>query len=228
MIRLPPILAALLAVLAGAFPLSAQTIDIRTLALRAGDMPEVYVKDATDHHPLRFSSVQPAEAVRALAANPLPLYRRGTDAAGREGFAVIQQVKLPDEARGILLLGWADGDKARYIAIKDDFAAARYNDWLLVNASTRPVGFRVGDTGKPILLKPGVSTTHRIGVAAGEGATVLAQAPFNGKDKVFYSTYWPVYAGKRSVVLFVDDGPRILVKRISDLLAPASPEKTPG
>jgi hypothetical protein len=228
MIRMFSSPAALLATLVGVFPISAQTIDIRTLAMRAEQMPEVFVKDAKDHVPLQFSSAQPTGVVRALAASPLPLYRRETDADGKQGFVVSQQVKLPDGANGILLLGWIDGDKSRYIAIKDDFAAARFNDWLLVNASTRPVAFRVGDTGKPILLKPGVSTTHRIPVAEGEGATVLAQAPLNGKDKVFYSTYWPVYAGKRSVVLFVDDGPKILVKRISDPLAPAGTGKTPG
>ena len=208
--------------------LSAQTIGIRTLAMRAGAMPEVHVRDAKGHLPLRFSPVQPSEVVGALTANPLPLYRRETDAKGKEGFVVSQQVKLPDGANGILLLGWADGGKTRYVAIKDDFSAARYNDWLLINASTRPVAFRVGDSGKPILLKPGVSTTHRIPVAEGEGATVLAQAPLDGKDKVFYSTYWPVYAGKRSIVLFVDDGPKILVKRISDSLAPAGNGKSPG
>lgn len=225
MSRLLPSLIALFATLLGIPPTSAQTIEIRTLALRAGDLPEVFVKGTKEHFPLKFSAVQPTEVVRALSANPLPLYRREVAADGKTGFVVSHQVKLPAGARGILLLAWTVGDKTRYLAIEDDFAAAGYNDWLLINTSTRPIAFKVGETAKPILLNPGVSTTHQISVAKGEGATVLAQAPLNGKNKVFYSTYWPVHAEKRSVVLFVDDGPKIIVKRISDQLASDSSGK---
>ena len=47
--------------------------------------------------------------------------------------------------------------------------------------------------------------------------------PVNGEAKTFYSTYWPVHKGKRALVLFVDDGSKIRVKRISDALVPAKP-----
>lgn len=221
-------LVALFAALLCILPASAQTIDIRTLALRGGDMPEVHVMGPKGHFPLKFSAVQPTETVRALSANPLPLYRSETAADGKPEFIVAHQVKVPNGARGILLLAWSVGDEARYLAINDDFAAAGYNDWLLINTSARQIAFKVGETGKPILLNPGVSATHRISVTKGTGATVLAQAPINGKNKIFYSTYWPVHAEKRSVVLFADDGPKIIVKRISDQLAGATPDEEAG
>lgn len=88
----------------------------------------------------------------------------------------------------------------------------------MINASSHPIAFKAGDTAKPLLLKPGVSTTHPVTAAKGEGIEITAQASLKGKVRTFYSTFWPVYADKRSVVVFVDDGTRILVKRISDSL----------
>lgn len=219
--RLSSSLAALVVTVFGLCGAPAQTIDVRTFALRADDMPEAYIKGPKDFIPLRFSSVQPGEVVRALAANPLPVYRTETDAKGKTAYVVSDQVNLPVGARGILLLGWSGGGKARYVAIEDDFAAANYNDWLLINTCSRPVAFKVGEKSKPILLKPGASATYRITVPKGEGATVVAQAQFDGKDKIFFSTYWPVYAEKRTVALFVDDGSKIILRRISDKLAKA-------
>jgi len=51
------------------------------------------------------------------------------------------------------------------------------------------------------------------------------QAPLKGKVRTFFSNFWPVYADKRSVVVFVNDNDRIIVKRISDSMAPTIPEK---
>jgi len=196
-----------------------ETIAVRTLALRAGDMPEVHLRGVKDHVALEFSAVQPGQTLRALAANPLPLYRKETDSRGKEAWVVSHNVKIPAAAKGILLLALPDGDQSRFLAIKDDFAGARYNDWLLINASSKPVAFAVGEKAKPVLIASGTSTTHRVSAARGQGTAVLAQAPIDDKPTVFYSTYWPVYDDRRTVVLFADSGPKILVKRISDILA---------
>jgi hypothetical protein len=204
------------------------TIAVRTLALRADEMPELFLHTGKEYLPLRFSAVQPTETLQVLAANPLPLYRSGTDANGKAGFIIAHRVKLPDRAAGILLLGWKQGEEPRFVPVKDEFAKAGYNDWLLINASQHPVAFKAGETATPLLLKPGVSVTHRIGAEKGEGIAVTAQAPLKGKVKTFFSTFWPVYADKRSLVVFVDDGTRILVKRISDSLAAPDPAKKPG
>jgi len=207
----------------GGTPANAQTISVRTLALRSGELPEVYLKGPEEFFPLEFSAVQPSEPVRAIAANPLPLYTSGMDDKGEQAFVAAHKLKVPAGARGILLVAWNTGEEVRYVAIKDDFGSARYNDWLLINAATRPVAFMVGENAKAMVVAPGTSTTHRISAKQGEGATVLAQAPFDGEAKTFFSTYWPVYPDKRTVVLFVDDGSKIRVKRISDKLAAVKP-----
>jgi hypothetical protein len=193
-------------------------IAVRTLALRPEEIPGLFIHTGKEHSPLGFSAVQPGEVVMAQAANPLPLLRSGTGADGKAAYVVAHKVKLPDQSAGILLLGWKEGEEARFVAIKDEFAKAAYNDWLLINASSRPVAFKAGETATPLLLKPGVSTTHRIGAAKGEGVAVTAQAPIKGKTRTFFSTYWPAYPDKRSVVIFVDDGEKIVCKRISDAL----------
>jgi hypothetical protein len=219
MIRLPAtiLVTCLLWVSAAA---SGQTIAVRSLALRSGDLPDVYLKGPKDFHLLPFSSVQPGALIRAVKASPLPLYRRVMNEEGEAGYAVAQKLAVPSGARGLLLVGWMSGKEARYVAIKDDFGSARFNDWLLINTGKRPVAFRVGEKEKPVVLAPGSATTHRIGAAKGTGVAVLAQAPIRGRTRTFFSTYWPVPEGKRTVVLFVDDGEKIRVKRISDQLAP--------
>ena len=224
MIRLPAIIL-VTCLLCGSAAASGQTIAVRSLTLRSGDLPEVYLKGPKDFHLLPFSPVQPGELIRAVKASPLPLYRKVTSDEGEAGFTVAQKVAVPSGAGGLLLLGWMSGNEARYVAIKDDFGSARFNDWLLINTGKRPVAFRVGEKEKPVMLAPGSSTTHRIGAAEGTGVAVLAQAPLRGRTRTFFSTYWPVPEGKRTVVLFVDDGEKIRVKRISDKLAPpAEPE----
>jgi hypothetical protein len=179
-------------------------------------MPEVYLKGPDEYVALEFSAVQPAAAIRAVAVNPLPLYTSEMNDKGQQAFVAGHKVKIPAGSGGILLLGWTDGGQSRYVAIKDNFGSARYNDWLLINAASRPVAFMVGENAKAVVVKPGTSTTHRISARKGEGAAVLAQAPFDGEARTFFSTYWPVYDNRRSVVLFIDDGERIRVKRISD------------
>lgn len=195
-----------------------ETIAVRTLALGTGEMPEVYMRGVKEHVALEFSTVQPGEMLRAMAASPLPLFLKETDARGNEAWIVAQNVNVPAGAKGILLLALPDGDQTRFLAIKDDFAGARYNDWLLINASSKPISFAVGEGAKPVLIASGSSTTHRVSAPAGQGTVVLAQAPIDDKPTVFYSTYWPVYDDRRTVVLFADSGPKILVKRISDIL----------
>jgi len=200
---------------------TAQTINVRTLALRAGELPEVYLRVGEKYEKLRFSAVQPSSTVRAIRVNPLPLYKRETDAEGKDVYVVAYKIKIPTGAKGIMLLGWKSGDKVRHLAIKDDFSKARFNDWLLINTSKKPIIFKVGQKAKPFLVKAGSAETYPLKrVREGKGTEVTAHAKFKGKVKLFFSTYWPVFPGKRMVVLFVDDGRKIRVKRIIDKLVP--------
>jgi len=198
---------------------TAQTINVRTLALRAGEMPEVYLRNGEEYEKLRFSAVQPSATVSATRVNPLPLYKLEMDEEGKDVYVVTERIKIPTGARGILLMAWKSGDEARYLAIKDDFRKARFNDWLLINTSKRPIIFKVGEKAKPFIVKPGSSDTYPLKkVREGKGTEVTAHAKFKGKIKLFFSTYWPVFPGNRMVVLFIDDGRKIRVKRISDKL----------
>lgn len=195
---------------------ASQTITVRTLALGTLEMPDLFLKGEKDYLPLRFSARQPGVPVLAVAANPLPLHLAQTDEDGLVTYAEARRIPIPPGTRSILLLGWMAGDELRFVAIHDDFRAARANDWLLINTSSRPVAFSLGEGGDPVLVRPGESTTRRFPVRPGEGAAVLARAPFDGESKMFLSTYWPVHTDRRSVVLFFDDDRLIRAKRISD------------
>lgn len=210
----------LLSILIGTTVASSEPIRVRTLSLGAKEMPVVHLKTAKGHQALRFSTVQPTQAVTATYANPLPLYKSELDEAGNKVFVIDQTVKVPVGAKGILLLGWKTGEKTQYVAIKDDLSTTRYNDWLLINTTRTPILFQVGEKAKPIKIAPGGSETYKITTEKNKGASVIAQAPREGVVKIFYSTYWPVHANKRAIVLFINDGSKIRVKRISDKLSP--------
>ena len=168
-------------VLVGGGISSAQTISVRTLALQSGEMPKTFLKGPKEHHPLRFSTVQPELAVKALSASPLPLYRSTLDEDGNPAFAVAAKVKIPAGAGEILLLGWAANKQARYLAIKDDFGSASFDDWILINTTKKQIAFQVGEKAKPIVMNPGASMKYRVRAEKGKGATVLAQQAVNGK-----------------------------------------------
>lgn len=53
---------------------SEEKIAVRTLALRADEMPVLFIHTGTEYLSLDFSAVQPGEIAMALTANPLPLY----------------------------------------------------------------------------------------------------------------------------------------------------------
>lgn len=202
----------------------ADTMPVRTLALKKGEMVEHFLMGEKGQEAMRFSAVQPSVVMKAARVDPLPIYKIVENDEGERAFVVDQKVKIPSGAKGVLLLGWPVGGKNHYVAIADDFVGAGFDDWLLINASKKPIAFKVGDQTKPIRLMPGSSEKYRIRENKGRGAAVLAQAEIKGKVKTFYSTYWAVQPGKRVMALFVDDGEKIRVKRISDKLAPPKEE----
>jgi hypothetical protein len=187
-------------------------------------LPELYLRGEEEYHVLEFSSVQPGVLIPALRRNPLPIFRKTEDDEGEVVFEPAYQVKLPSDAGGILLLGWTSDDEFRHVAIEDNFRAARFNDWLLINTSGKPVAFQVGEDAKPAVMAPATSITHRVKAQKDQGVAVTAQAPFRGEPRTFFSTFWPVPDGKRTVVLFFDDGEKVRIKRISDRLEPAAEE----
>ncbi len=215
------ILAAALCALIPPAAAAEKTLGVRTLMLESGELPETYLKGAKGHLPVRFSNIQPSKPLRVLYKNPLPIFRTGTDPEGNEVFTEVGSAKLPPNARGILLLCWQSGDTTRFKAIRDDFDSARSGEWMLINATTKPIAFRIGKDTKAIRVAPGSSETHRISAKANKGAAVTAATPAGKEWKMFFSTYWPVYADKRCLVLFVADGEKIRVKRITDRIVKA-------
>jgi hypothetical protein len=197
----------------------ADVIGVRGLALqRKVPMPERYVKVKDGHEFIHFLSSQPVELIKAIVESELYLYEKKMNDEGQEVYEIAERIKLPFGARGILLLGWKDEGKYRYLAIKDHFSDAKYNDWLMINTTSKTLGIQVGKKKKPFFLKPKQETECKIDSPAEVGAAVIGRANLEGEVKEFYSTYWPIRKGERSIVVFVDQKNKIIVKKISDIL----------
>lgn len=212
------LLPAVIASLVCGVPAFAQKISVRTMALTSADMPELYLKTEGDEPltPVAWPSRQPSKPIVALRDGALPLYRCETDDKGKASLKVAHRVKVPADAGEILLLGWSDGDEIRLHALKDDFMGADFNDWLLINFSSKVIAFRIGEGSLPIKLQSGDSRIYRIAVPRNKGATALGQAMIRGEARTFYSTFVPVKDGQRTIMLFADDGEKIRTKRIID------------
>ncbi len=212
------LLPVVIASLACGVPAFAQKISVRAMALTSENMPELYLKTDGDKALtlVAWPSRQPSEPIVALRDGALPLYRRETDDKGKESLTVAHRVKVPADAGEIVLLGWSDGGEIRLHAVKDDFMGADFNDWLLINFSSKVITFRIGEGSLPIKLKDGDSRIYRIAVPRNKGATALGQAMIRGEAKTFYSTFVPVKDGQRTIMLFADDGEKIRTKRIID------------
>ena len=211
----------LVAALISCSSLVARDLNVRSLALDKGqDLPERYLKVGDEYVALPFSSMQPGELVQvSIDASSLPLFESVKGPAGEVSYRVVKEVKLPPGAKGVLLLGWLAPEGARYLAIDDDFMSAKYNDWLLVNTAPKEVGFRIGEDNKPIMISANGVTKYKLTAAEGTGVAVVARAKWGDKVKTFYSTYWPVRAGERGIVIFFyQKGERMAVRKITDML----------
>ena len=199
-----------------------EKINIRCMALNNEPMPEMKVHTTDGLVTLDFSPIQPSLAVRASFANPLPLY--GLDSApGKKDGPPPVTVKLPSNAREILLLAWINGETTSYLAIKDDFSSSKRDDWLLVNTTAAPIAIQVGHETQTKRVGPGAYEPFKVLAPANEGAAVTAAVLREKKWHPFYETYWPVYADKRNIIFFFADGKKIRVKPVWDQLSPPAP-----
>lgn len=206
----------------GRFPL-------RVMALSESGLPEVYVKAGANYVPLEFSATQPSLAIQASYANPLPLYRLQDTPEGRKDYAVTAKVALPESGKGILLLGWGTSEKASYLPISDDFSGSSSADWLVINATNKPLAMQLGKGTSFVKLPPSGATPFRVMAEQNQGAAVVIAEPLAGdRWKTFYSTYWPIYPDRRCLVLFVNTGDKIKVKKISDIKPPPSEQQEAG
>jgi hypothetical protein len=194
-------------------------ISVRTLQLAAGELPDSWVMVADEKEPVKLAwlTSQPTEPLRVvLDKGKLKLFRYALGQDGKMAVDDVRVIPLPEAATEVLLLGWASDGKGKYVAIKDHFLQAKFDDWIAINTSPHPVAVRAGRKSDPVRVDPGKSVVFRPEIEEGKGVAMIAQAPYKGKLKTFLSTYWPAFAGQRTMIVFFDDGERMRAKRIGD------------
>lgn len=193
-------------------------VSVRTLQLAADELPESWVIVAGEKEPVKLTwqTSQPTEPLRVVHDGQLKLFRYSM---GEEGKMVVDDVKaipLPAAATEVLLLGWVSDEKGKYVALKDYFLQAKFDDWIAINTSPNPVAVKAGSKSDPVRVDPGKSVVFKPRIEEGKGVEMIAAAPYKGRTKTFLSTYWPAFAGQRTMILFFDDGERMRAKRIGD------------
>lgn len=199
--------------------LVAETIDVRTLLVGEGHRaPERYLKKQGSYQLLTFLQRQPSSLVRAEIAEGLPLYEK-VDVAGKPSeYRIIDIVKLPEAAKAVLILALSVDDEYSYVALDDEYFNASYDRWLLINTTPKALFFKVGSLKEAIQVEPYGKKIQEFELPDSGGVPVLGRAVFDGKEKTFYSTYWPVRPSERPFVVFTEKGNRIRVSKISDIL----------
>jgi hypothetical protein len=214
---IPSQLFTLFAAAALACPLLAQSekLDLRTLSLGSAEFPQLWAMNATTPVAIAFSTIQPSEPLRLTRTDPLRIFKGKLTDKGQPADPTPTLVKLPADS-SILLLGWMAGETPRFFPIPDPFTAARTDDWLVINSTTKPIAIQIGANTQPTPVKPSSHAPVRVTAPVNEGAAVIVAIPKDPGWKTIYSTYWPIYPDKRCLVLIVEDGPKIRVKVIAD------------
>lgn len=202
------------------------TVSLRTLALAPDMETDLFIRSEDAYEPLGFSHYQPSKALLALTASGravLPLYRQVPAESGETVYAKAREVRLPEGASQVILLGTRNGEGVALVAVKDNLGADE-RDWLLVNATRRPIAFQLGSDTKPRPIPPGEAVFYRVEVPSGKGAAVRVAAFMDEGWERFYSTFWPVYEGQRGLIIFVPDGERVRLSNFFETVAEAQPD----
>lgn len=211
--RLMRIFALLLSLTAAAAAQDAKII-LRTLAIGEAKFPALLVKEKSSYLPLAFSAVQPSAPVKADRISPLPLFPEIPEGAGKKQKPPYF-VKLPDSGR-VLLLGWMAGEKPRFLALPDYTSKGKADEWAVINFTSKDIAIKLGNDRKPTLFKSSVSGAIKLSSPVGQGIAVSMATEEEGVWKIFYSTYWPVYADQRGLVLAYDLDGKVKIKLIFD------------
>lgn len=201
--------------------LAAREINMRTLALdKTTDLPERHVKVGEEYVALSFNYIEPGKVMPVIAGETsLPLFESVKSEEGKVTYKMVKEVKLPTEAKGVLLLGWMTSEGPRYLAVDDNFMSAKHDNWLLINTAPKDVAFRIGDDNNPIMLNANSIKDYKLTAPEGTGVSVVGQAKWDEKVKTFYSTYWPIKSGERGIVIFFyQKGDRMALRKITDIL----------
>ncbi len=192
-------------------------VSLRALALTSGEFPDLWALNAATPVKIGFSPVQPSETIRVNRANPWPVYQGALNEQGNPVDASPAKLRLP-EAPGILLLGWMLDGKVRLVPVPDSNPAGKFDDWFLINASSKSIAVQVGATNKPVVFKSAAHEVFKINVKAGEGAAIVMASQEGATWTKFFSTYWPVHADKRCLIVVTESEDRIEAKQIFEEL----------
>lgn len=204
--------------LAGMAAAQDSTVSVRTLQLATGELPESWVRVADQKEPVKLTwlTSQPTEPLKVLHDGQLKLFRYTMGENGKMVMDDVRLVPLPAAATEILLLASMSEGKAKYVAIKDQFIQANFNDWIAINTSANPVALMAGGKSDPVRVDSGKSLVFQPKIEEGKGVEMTAKALYKGKLKTFLSTYWPAFPNQRTMIFFFDDGERMRAKRIGD------------
>ena len=195
------------------------TVGVRALVIGdASAMPERYLSTKKGYEILKFTNAQPSELIHADRTEKLPLFAKIPAGSEKDSYQAVQEVSLPAAAKNVLLLFWKGSESLNCFAVNDNILEANYNNWLMINTTEKPIGFLIGRGEEPFFIKPNGILKCRITSKHGGGVEVEGRAKWDGRIKTFYSTYWPIREGERSIVIFLRKGGRIKVKKISDYL----------
>ncbi|HKK19590.1 MAG TPA: hypothetical protein VJ952_13005 [Opitutales bacterium] len=201
--------------------LTADTLGVRSLGFGADNKTmKPYLEVGGRYHLLAFPQSQPDRITYVNHDVTMPLYDKTVNSDGTHSYKIIETVKLPEDARSILLLRLDAKSAGKYLVIDDMFLEADYSDWLMINTTSKPIDIEVAEENYRI--KPKSNKICKTGTPAGEAASITGLVKWEDQLRKFYSTYWPVRKGERSIVIFSEQGNRIRIKRIADAL-PSDP-----
>lgn len=194
---------------------------VRTMALSSIETPPLFLATSSDEkwQTATWPQRQPSRPVETfIQEGVLSLFIMNLNPESKNEYTVAHQIKIPSGSREILLFAWMASGKLQLQPVADDFLGRNHDRWLLINFSSKQIAFRVGDESTPVILKKKTSKLYKINVAEDKPASILGQARIRGdKPKLFYSSYFPVKKGRRTIVIFTDYGDKIRTKLIADL-----------
>lgn len=198
------------------------TLSLRTLATDKGEMPTWHVQVSEDEYvKVEWPDSQPSAAIKIPTGKELQLCEQAADEEGEAKYKAAMKVAIPEGTKEVLLLGSAGGDDGavKVVAIPDLYSQAKFNDWLVINQSTRMVTLRFGKDNDAIELEAGSSGIYKIEGEPGKGGEVVAEAKIkDGSMRKIYSTYWSPSEKQRALILFTDDRGAVKVRRVIDFL----------
>jgi len=190
---------------------------VRTLALiDVSSENTQYIKTEGGYQALEFSQRQASQAIKVEASQSLTLFEK--DIGEPPVYSEAQNIKVPDDAKSVLILATDQDGVTKYQAVDDELNEISPSKWLMLNTTSKDISFQFGTSTKALQIKANSNLIYEIPESASESEAVLARAELNGRLKTFYSTYWSMRGKHRCILIFAEVGNKIKVTRIRDHL----------